>query len=94
MKRASGILLPVFSLPGRFGIGDFGSGARQFVDFLKKSKQSYWQILPLTSTDPVTGNSPYSSESAFAGNILFISPEELAADGLVPKSVLKTQANF
>ena len=57
MERASGILLPVFSLPGEYGIGTFGKEAYKFVDFLKKSKQKYWQVLPLGETG--CGNSPY-----------------------------------
>src|SRR5947207_4976237 len=79
--RASGILLHPTSLPGRFGIGDFGPSAYAFVDFLAEAGQSYWQILPLGPTGP--GNSPYSSFSAFAGSTLLISPEKLAADGLI-----------
>ena len=79
--RSSGILLPVFSLPSRFGIGDFGPEARRFVDFLAAAGQTIWQILPLSPT--VRGNSPYSSYSAFAGNPLFISLELLCEDGLL-----------
>lgn len=81
LPRSSGVLLPVFSLPGQFGIGDFGPSAFQFVDFLNNAGQSIWQLLPLTS--PARGNSPYSSKSAFAGNLLFISPEELLTSGLL-----------
>jgi len=81
-QRSSGILLHVTSLPGPYGIGDLGS-AFKFVDFLKASGQSYWQILPLGPTSPVFGNSPYMSFSAFAGNPLLISPELLAQDGLI-----------
>lgn len=79
--RTSGVLLPVFSLPGRFGIGDFGPSAQQFVRFLQQSGQSIWQLLPLGPT--AKGNSPYSSYSAFAGNLLYISPELLQVDGLL-----------
>lgn len=70
MERSSGILLPISSLPGPFGIGDFGQAAYDFVDFLKKNQQSYWQILPLTTTG--YGDSPYQSFSAVAGNTHFI----------------------
>lgn len=73
--RTSGILLHPTSLPSPFGIGDIGSVAHQFVDFLKNSGQQLWQILPLGPTG--FGNSPYLSYSAFAGNPLLISPELL-----------------
>ncbi len=84
-KRSSGILLHITSLPSLYGIGDLGSGAYQFVDFLKESKQAYWQILPLNPTDIALANSPYSSCSAFAGNVLLISPEFLVRDGFLKK---------
>ena len=70
MKRASGILLPVFSLPSEHGIGCFSEEAYQFVDMLKKAGQSYWQILPLGPTG--YGDSPYQSFSTYAGNPYFI----------------------
>jgi len=82
-ERKSGILMPVASLPSRWGIGDFGSEAGAFVDFLKQSCQKYWQILPLSVTDPAIGNSPYNSPSAFAINPLYINPELLFQDGLL-----------
>jgi len=90
--RASGILLHPTSLPGRFGIGDVGSAAFDFVDFLVASGQTYWQILPLTPTG--YGNSPYSADSAFAGNTLLISPEILVKDQLVPHSALDDAPKF
>ena len=68
--RASGILMPVFSLPGPFGIGTLGKEAFAFVDFLAEAKQTYWQILPIGPTG--YGDSPYQSFSAFAGNPYFI----------------------
>jgi 4-alpha-glucanotransferase len=78
-QRRSGILLHITSLPSRFGIGDLGPGAHRFADFLKQAEQKVWQILPL---NPITvGNSPYFSPSAFAGNILLISPEKMVEDG-------------
>ncbi|MFT3742831.1 MAG: 4-alpha-glucanotransferase [Pyrinomonadaceae bacterium] len=80
-SRASGILLHPTSLPGKYGIGDLGSEAFKFVDLLEKAGQKLWQILPLSPTGQ--GNSPYSAYSAFAGNTLLISPEKLAADGLI-----------
>jgi 4-alpha-glucanotransferase len=90
MKRESGILLHITSLPGKFGIGDFGPAAYEFVDFLNQSGQHIWQILPLTVTNSLTGNSPYSSPSAFAINPLLISPELLAEDGYVLKKDIAT----
>ncbi|EHJ57202.1 4-alpha-glucanotransferase [Streptococcus urinalis FB127-CNA-2] len=83
-KRASGILMHISSLPGQFGIGTFGKEAYQFVDFLKETKQSYWQILPLSPTS--YGDSPYQSFSAVAGNTHFIDFDLLVKDGLLVKS--------
>jgi 4-alpha-glucanotransferase len=82
-NRGSGILLHLTSLPSPYGIGDLGPWAYRFADFLAQGKQSYWQVLPLNPTDPVSGNSPYSSFSAFAGNILLISPDLLKESGLL-----------
>ena len=87
-QRSSGILLPVFSLPGPFGIGDIGVPARNFVDFLKKSGQSCWQILPLGPTSRIFGDSPYMSYSTFAGNPLFISLEPLIKQEMVKETEL------
>jgi 4-alpha-glucanotransferase len=84
--RASGILLHPTSLPGRFGIGDLGSEAHEFVDFLVASGQSLWQVLPLGPTG--YGDSPYACYSAFAGNTLLISPKRLFEAGVLTKSEL------
>lgn len=73
--RSSGILLHISSLPGKYGIGDFGKEAYNFVDFLVDAKQKNWQILPLGVTS--YGDSPYQSFSAFAGNPYFIDLDEL-----------------
>lgn len=81
--RASGVLLHISSLPGAFGVGDFGPLARTFADFLAASGFSVWQLLPLTPVSGIFGNSPYSSPSVFAGNVLFVSPELLKRDGLI-----------
>ncbi|MDD5457925.1 MAG: 4-alpha-glucanotransferase [Phycisphaerae bacterium] len=89
-KRASGILLHISSLPSKYGIGDFGPGAYRFVDFLKETKQSRWQVLPLNQIKFTGTHSPYDCLSAFAGNILFISPDLLYRDGLLDKADLKT----
>lgn len=77
-QRSSGLLLHITSLPSAHGVGDLGPEAYRFADFLEASGQTYWQILPLTPVDPGAGFSPYSSPSAFAGNILMISLEVLA----------------
>ena len=90
--RASGILLHPTSLPNEFGIGDFGESAYKFVDFLKKSKQSYWQILPLCPTG--FGDSPYQGFSAFAGNTNLISPDILIEDELLSEQDLKNKPEF
>lgn len=79
--RASGILLPVTSLPSPYGIGTFGKAAYEFVDFLKKARQRYWQVLPIGPTS--YGDSPYQSFSAFAGNPYFIDLDTLVQEGLL-----------
>ena len=94
LKRSSGVLLHVSSLPSPFGIGDMGPGAFRFVDFLSAAQQKYWQILPLNPTDAVYGSSPYSSVSAFAVNMLFISPESLVEEGWLSKGDLADHPVF
>lgn len=79
--RSSGILLPVFSLPSKYGIGCISKEAYEFVDFLKASGQSYWQILPIGQTS--YGDSPYQSFSTFACNPYFIDLEKLIEQGLI-----------
>ena len=88
-QRKSGILLHPSSLPGLGGIGSFGEEARRFVDFLHKSGQSLWQILPLGPT--AYGNSPYSCYSAFAGNPLLISLEAVQDEGDLLPHDLKSE---
>lgn len=83
--RTSGLLLHPTSLPGPHGVGDLGEGARRFVDFLAAAGQRWWQMLPLGPTG--YGDSPYSAESAFAGNPLLIDLTALAADGLLAADV-------
>jgi 4-alpha-glucanotransferase len=73
----------ITSLPSPYAIGNLGPGAMKFVDFLRRSDQYYWQILPLNPVEPGQGYSPYSSISSMAGNTLLISPEQLASDKLV-----------
>ena len=85
--RASGILMPIFSLPSKYGIGTLGKEAYNFTDFLKKAGQTYWQILPVGVTG--FGDSPYQCYSAFAGNPYFIDLELLCKDGLIEKSFVE-----
>jgi len=82
--RKCGILMPIFSLPSKYGIGTFGKEAYHFVDFLKKGGQSLWQILPLNPTN--YGDSPYQSFSSFAGNPYFIDIDILIEEGLLDRS--------
>ena len=81
MSRAAGILMPITSLPGKYGIGCFSKEAYRFVDWLKEAGQTYWQILPVHPTS--YGDSPYQSFSTFAGNPYFIDLEELIREGLL-----------
>lgn len=84
MKRSSGILLPVASLPSRYGIGCFDQSAYDFVDQLVKAGQTYWQILPMGPTG--YGDSPYQAFSTFAGNPYFISLDELVKKGYLTEA--------
>jgi 4-alpha-glucanotransferase len=92
--RSSGILLHITSLPSPYGIGDLGSSAYAFVDFLKRTGQCIWQLLPLNPTNMAHANSPYSSNSAYAGNPLLINPDLLVRDGYLRKKDLKTDDVF
>ena len=83
MNRTAGILLPIFSLPSKYGIGCFSRSAYEFVDWLKDAGQCYWQILPLMPTS--YGDSPYQSFSTFAGNPYFIDLERLIDEGVLTK---------
>ena len=87
--RSSGMLLHVTSLPSPYGIGDLGPSAFSWVDRLYHSGQGWWQALPLGPTG--YGNSPYQSQSSFAGNGLLISPEALISDGLLNMSDCASQ---
>lgn len=86
-KRQSGVLMHISSLPGKYGIGSFGQSAYDFVDFLVRTKQRYWQILPLGTTS--YGDSPYQSFSAFAGNTYFIDFDVLIEEGLLNEADVK-----
>ena len=90
-KKESGVLMHISSLPSNYGIGDLGREAYRFVDFLKSSRQTYWQLLPLCPGGK--GNSPYSSVSAFAGEILFIDLYGLVKDGLLSPDEIREE-NF
>ena len=81
MKRTAGILMPITSLPGKYGIGCFSEEAYKFVDWLQATGQTYWQILPIHPTS--YGDSPYQSFSTFAGNPYFIDLDVLVAEGVL-----------
>lgn len=83
-ERNAGILMPVSSLPSPYGIGTMGEAAREFVRFLHKAGQSYWQILPICPTS--YGDSPYQSFSSYAGNPYMIDLDDLCEAGLLEKS--------
>ena len=91
MARSAGVLLSITSLPSPYGIGTIGKEARKFADFLKKSGQTIWQILPVGPTS--YGDSPYQSFSTFAGNPYFIDLETLIEDELLTKEECD-QADF
>ena len=83
MKRSSGILMPIFSLPSPYGIGTFGKAAYDFANFLQAAGQSCWQMLPMGPTS--YGDSPYQSFSTHAGNPYFIDPDKLIEDELLTR---------
>ncbi|MBR2901327.1 MAG: 4-alpha-glucanotransferase [Clostridia bacterium] len=83
-KRTSGVLLSLSSLPSEYGIGTFGKTAVDFARRIAEMGFSYWQVLPFTPVD--YANSPYGSDSAFAGNELYISPDMMAEDGFIKKA--------
>ncbi len=87
MQRKSGILMPISSLPSKYGIGTLGLEARRFADFLASAGQGVWQLLPLGPTG--YGDSPYSAFSTYAGNPYFIDLEQLIDDGLLKLSELE-----
>jgi malto-oligosyltrehalose synthase/4-alpha-glucanotransferase len=89
--RSAGILTHISSLPGKYGTGDLGEAAYEFADYLRASGQSYWQVLPFNPIDKSYGYSPYSSTSAFAGNIVFLDPDQLLKSRLVNESSLKVK---
>lgn len=92
LLRKAGILLHISSLPSEYGIGTLGKSAFEFVDFLKRAGQTYWQVLPVTPTG--YGDSPYQSCSAFAGNPYFIDLDILISDGLICKNDINADCPY
>ena len=92
MHRKSGVLAHPTSFPSKYGVGDLGAGAYEFVDFLHKAKQRLWQILPLGPTG--FGDSPYQSFSTFAGNHYLISPDLLCKEGYLAFKDIEHVPNF
>jgi 4-alpha-glucanotransferase len=90
--RSSGILLHPTSLPGPYGIGELGSAAHRFADFLRDTGQRIWQVLPLGPSG--YGDSPYQSFSAFAGNPLLISLDTLVERGYLDPHELESRPEF
>ncbi len=90
VRRTSGILMHITSLPSRFGIGDMGPWSYRFADFLSETEQGVWQILPLNPTN----RSPYHSSSAFAFNPMLISPELMVRDGFLKEEDLLGVPDF
>ena len=88
-RHKAGVIMPVSSLPGKYGIGSFGKAAHDFIDFLDATGQKCWQVLPLNPTS--YGDSPYQSPASAAGNPYFIDPEILAGKGLLTKAELTAQ---
>lgn len=86
-KKRSGVLLPLFSLPGKYGIGSLGQYCKKFIDFLSESKFSYWEVLPINMTN-IEG-SPYNLVDAFGTNYLYIDIDELIKEGLLNSRDIK-----
>lgn len=90
-KHKAGVIMPVSSLPSKYGIGSFGKAAHDFIDFLDATGQKCWQVLPLNPTS--YGDSPYQSPSSVAGNPYFVDLDILAKKGLLFKEELEAQKN-
>jgi len=94
MERASGILLHITSLPARYGIGDLGPWAYRFAGYLAQAGQSYWQVLPVTPPASMDLQCPYGGSSAFAGNTMLISPEQLYRQGYLARKDISPHPDF
>ena len=94
LPRGSGILMHITSLPGRHGIGDLGQGAYDFVDFLAAAGQKYWQFLPLGPVSRAFNHSPYTTLSAFAGNVMMVDLDQLVERGLLEERDLSRRPEF
>lgn len=90
-KHKAGVLMPISSLPSKYGIGSFGKAVHEFIDFLDVTGQKCWQVLPLNPTS--YGDSPYQSPAAVAGNPYFIDLDVLASKKLLTKAELSEQKN-
>lgn len=90
-KHKAGVLMPISSLPSKYGIGSFGKAAHEFIDFLDATGQKCWQVLPLNPTS--YGDSPYQSPATVAGNPYFIDLDVLASKKLLTKAELAEQKN-
>ena len=88
--RCTGVLLHIISLPSSFGVGDFGPEAYRFANFLHRSNQTVWQILPINSSSSSQDFSPYGFDGTFAGGYLLISPEQLVKEGLLSEKIPMT----
>jgi 4-alpha-glucanotransferase len=82
------------SLPSKYGIGDMGPQAYKFADFVKQAGQRYWQVLPVNQVNPKSNCNPYDCLSAFAGNVLFISPDLLIGQGILTKKDIRDKPGF
>lgn len=87
--KEKGILLPIFSLPSKYGIGDFGKEAYEFIDILNENNMKYWQILPINACQ----NLPYSPQSYYALNENYISLDMLEEDGLIKNAEVRENIN-
>ena len=87
-QRKAGVLMPIFSLPGEYGIGSLGKGAYAFVDWLESAGMKVWQVLPLLPTS--YGDSPYQSYASDALNYYFIDFDQLCEEGLLLKEELQS----
>ncbi|MCA9401215.1 MAG: 4-alpha-glucanotransferase, partial [Candidatus Omnitrophica bacterium] len=93
-KRIAGVLHHITSLPGPYGIGDLGEQAYTFVDWMRSCGLRLWQVLPINPIHRGSMYSPYSSPSAFAGNVLLISPDKLFQEGWISRQDLKKKPRF